>query len=74
MTLASFFSSADRFESYLVENPKDRCSHDKAHLQYHVRNNNSVLKKTNKQSYGASIYLNAETATSVITITRQSYD
>ena len=32
MTLASFFSWADRFESYLVENPDDRFSHDKAHI------------------------------------------
>ena len=32
MTLASFFSWADRFESYLVENPEDRFSCDEAHL------------------------------------------
>ena len=31
MTLASFFSWADRFESYLVENPEDRFSCDMAH-------------------------------------------
>ena len=32
MTLASLFSWADQFESYLVENPEDRFSHDVAHL------------------------------------------
>ena len=32
MTLASFFSWADRFESYLVENPEDRFSRDEAHM------------------------------------------
>ena len=33
MTLASFFLSwADRFESYLVENPEDRFSRDEAHI------------------------------------------
>ena len=32
MTLASFFSWADRFESYLVENPEDRFSRDVAQL------------------------------------------
>ena len=32
MTLASLFSWADRFESYLVENPKDRFSCDEAHM------------------------------------------
>ena len=32
MTLASFFSCADRFESYLVENPEDRFSRDEAHM------------------------------------------
>ena len=31
-TLASFWSWADRFESYLVENPKDRFSCDEAQL------------------------------------------
>ena len=30
MTLASFFSWVDQFESYLVENPEDRFSRDKA--------------------------------------------
>ena len=30
MTLASFFSWADRFESYLVENPEDRFSREEA--------------------------------------------
>ena len=32
MTLASFFSWADRFESYLIENPGDRFSRDEAHM------------------------------------------
>ena len=32
MTLASFFSWADRFESYLVENSEDRFSRDEAHM------------------------------------------
>ena len=32
MTLASFFSWAGRFESYRVENPEDRFSHDEAHV------------------------------------------
>ena len=32
ITLASFFSWADRFESYLVENPEDRLSRDEAHM------------------------------------------
>ena len=32
MTLASFFSWADRFESYMVENPEDRFSRDEAHM------------------------------------------
>ena len=32
MTIASFVSWADRFESYLVENPKDRFSRDEAHF------------------------------------------
>ena len=32
ITLASFFSWADRFESYLVENPEDRFSRDEAHM------------------------------------------
>ena len=32
MILARFFSWADRFELYLVENPKDRFSCDEAHL------------------------------------------
>ena len=32
MTLASFWSWAGRFESYLVENPEDRFSHDKAQI------------------------------------------
>ena len=32
MTLASLRSWADRFESYLVENPEDRFSHDKGHI------------------------------------------
>ena len=32
ITLASFFSLADRFESYLVENPEDRFSHDEDHM------------------------------------------
>ena len=30
MPLASFFSRADWFESYLVENPEDRFSRDEA--------------------------------------------
>ena len=30
MTLASFLSWADRSESYLIENPKDRFSRDEA--------------------------------------------
>ena len=30
--LASFCGCAGRFESYLVENPEDRFSHDEAHL------------------------------------------
>ena len=32
MILANFFSWADRFESYLVENPEDRFSRDEAHM------------------------------------------
>ena len=32
MTLANFFNSADRFESYLVENPEDRFSRDETHM------------------------------------------
>ena len=32
MTLASFFSWADRFGSYLLENPEDRFSRDEAHM------------------------------------------
>ena len=32
MTLANFFSWANRFESYLVENPEDRFSRDEAHM------------------------------------------
>ena len=32
MTLASFFNWADRFESYLVENPEHRFSRDEAHM------------------------------------------
>ena len=32
ITLASFFSWADRFESYLVENPEDRLSRDEVHM------------------------------------------
>ena len=32
MTLANFFSWTDRFESYLVENPKDRFSRDEAYM------------------------------------------
>ena len=31
-TLASFWSLAGRFESYLVANPKDMFSHDMAHF------------------------------------------
>ena len=31
-TLGSLCSSAGQFESYLVENPEDRFSHDKAHI------------------------------------------
>ena len=31
MTLANFFSWADRFESYLVENSEDMFSRDEAH-------------------------------------------
>ena len=30
--LASLYSSAGRFKSYLVSNPKDRFSGDKAHI------------------------------------------
>ena len=33
MTLASFFSRADWFEPFLVENPKDRFSLDKAQFK-----------------------------------------
>ena len=32
MTPASFFSWAGRFESYLVEHPEDRFSHDEAQM------------------------------------------
>ena len=32
MTLANLCGWADRFESYLVENPEDRFSHDEAQL------------------------------------------
>ena len=32
MTLAGFFSWADRFESYQVENLEDRWSRDEAHM------------------------------------------
>ena len=32
MNLASFFSWADRIQSYLVENPKDRFSYDEAQI------------------------------------------
>ena len=32
MTPASFWSWAGRFESYLVENPEDRFSHDEVQL------------------------------------------
>ena len=32
MTLASFYSWADQFELYLVENPEDRFSRNKAHI------------------------------------------
>ena len=32
MTLASFFSWAEWFEPYLVENPEDRFSRDEVHL------------------------------------------
>ena len=31
--VTSFFSSAGRFESYLIENPEDRFSHDEDHLK-----------------------------------------
>ena len=31
-TLASLFSRADRFESYLVKNPEDMFSHDKVQM------------------------------------------
>ena len=31
-TLASLYSWAGRFESYLVANPEDKFSHDEAHL------------------------------------------
>ena len=34
-TLASFFSGADRFESYLVANPKDVFSRDEAHMMHY---------------------------------------
>ena len=33
MTLASFLSWADQFESYLIENLEDRFSRDKAHIE-----------------------------------------
>ena len=32
--LASFYGCADRFESYVVENPEDRFSRDAAHLTH----------------------------------------
>ena len=32
MTPASFFNSAGRFESYLVENPEDKFSRNEAHI------------------------------------------
>ena len=32
MTLANFFSWADRFESYMVEKSEDRFSRDEAHM------------------------------------------
>ena len=32
MILASLFSCADQFESYLVKNPEDRSSHDMAQI------------------------------------------
>ena len=32
MNLANFFNWADRFESYLIENPEDRFSRDEAHM------------------------------------------
>ena len=34
MTLARLCSWADRFESYLVENPEDRFSHDMAQIYF----------------------------------------
>ena len=36
MTLASYFSWADRFESYLVKKPKDSFLHDEAQLQLYL--------------------------------------
>ena len=39
--LASLCNSADRFESYLVENPEDRFSRDEAHVNMSL---NSVMK------------------------------
>ena len=40
-TLVSIWSRAGRFESYLVENPKDRFSRDEAHMAYiHCQNAN----------------------------------
>ena len=45
MTLASFFSWADRFESYLVENPKDSFSRDEAHI-WKWRDSNEFLSET----------------------------
>ena len=32
MTLANFFSWADRFEAYLIENPEYRFARDEAHM------------------------------------------
>ena len=34
MTQASFFSWADRFETYQVINPEDRFSRDEAHFNF----------------------------------------
>ena len=43
MTLASFFSWADWFESYLVENPEDRFSRDKAQIHAIVDIHSTLL-------------------------------
>ena len=49
-TLASLFSWADRFESYLVKNPKDRFSHDEAHFKDALSSKMSWLFTASLQS------------------------